>query len=56
MCRSLTLLIGPRWRTSSQGKATQFRARGSVRLAGPAWGNDEAGREGEGEQGPPEYP
>ena len=49
MCRSLRPLTGPRWRTSSQGKATQFRAWERMGPSGPAWvgGNCEAERGGE---------
>lgn len=48
MCRSLRPLTGPRWRTSSQGKATQFRAWERMGPSGPAWvgGNCEAERGG----------
>lgn len=38
MFRSLRPLTGPRWKTSSQGKATQFRAWENMGPAGPAWG------------------
>lgn len=36
------------------GQGHPFRAWESMRLAGPAWGHEKTGREGE--QGPPEYP